>query len=48
MDKLDLLEAMKYSNYLIVNDFEFDLFKEKTGLEKGEIIESFEKVIITL
>jgi len=29
MDKYDLEQAMKYANYLIVNDFEFDLFKSK-------------------
>ena len=48
MDKYDLEQAMKYSDYLIVNDFEFDLFKSKIWLEKEEIIKSFEKVIITL
>lgn len=48
MDEYDLKQAMKYSNYLIVNDFEFDLFKSKTWFEKSEIISSFEKVIITL
>lgn len=48
MDKYDLEQAMKYANYLIVNDFEFDLFKSKIWLEKHEIINNFEKVVITL
>lgn len=48
MEKEDLIEAMKYSNYLIVNDYEFDLFKDKSWLSKLEIINSYEKVIITM
>jgi hypothetical protein len=29
MNKIDLLEAMNLADYLIVNDYEFDLFKDK-------------------
>jgi|GEM_PF-980524 len=29
MNKSDLENAMKYANYFIVNDYEFDLFLEK-------------------
>jgi len=48
MDWDDLLESMKLANYLILNDYEFDLFKSKVWLEKKEIINAFDKVIITL
>jgi len=48
MNKQDLLESMHYSDYLIVNDYEFNLFKDISWLEKEEIIKSFEKVIITM
>lgn len=48
MNKVDLLESMHYCNYLILNDYEFNLFKDITWLEKAEIITSFEKVIITM
>lgn len=48
MNKSDLENAMKYANYFIVNDYEFDLFLEKIWQKKEEVIEKFEKVIITL
>jgi adenosine kinase len=48
MNKSDLENAMRYANYLIANDYEFDLFLEKIGQKKEEVIENFEKVIITL
>lgn len=48
MTKKDLLNSTKYASYLIVNDYEFDLFKETIWLTKEEIISLFEKVIITL
>lgn len=48
MTKEDLLQSIHSASYLIVNDYEFDLFKETIWLTKQEIISSFDKVIITL
>lgn len=48
MNREDLLVASENADYLIVNDYEFDLFKDISWLEKLEIISKFEKVIITL
>ncbi|PID87376.1 carbohydrate kinase family protein [Candidatus Gracilibacteria bacterium] len=48
MTKEDLLKSADYANYLIVNDYEFELFKETICLSKSDIISLFDKVIITL
>lgn len=48
ISKEQMLESIGFSNYLIVNDYEYSLFKDKTWLSESEIINSYEKVIITL
>lgn len=46
--KEELIECMDYSNYLIVNDYEYSLFLEKTGLSESDLIKRLDKIIITL
>ncbi len=48
LSKEELLEASKYANYLIVNDYEFQQFINKSWLSKEHLIKKFEKIIITL
>jgi sugar/nucleoside kinase (ribokinase family) len=48
MNKQDLLESMHFSNYLILNDYEFNIFMDVSWLEKEEIIKFYDKVIITM
>jgi len=47
MTKKDILESFKLADYLIVNKFEFDLIKKISEYTDSEIIEGFEKIIIT-
>ena len=47
MKKNEILESFKLADYLIVNKFEFDLIKKISELTDSEIIESFDKIIIT-
>jgi hypothetical protein len=47
MTKKDILEAFENSDYLIVNKFEFDMIKKISEFTDSEIIESFDKIIIT-
>jgi hypothetical protein len=47
MTKKQLLEAFENADYLIVNKFEFDMIKKISEFSDSEIIESFEKIIIT-
>lgn len=44
----DLLEAITGSSILIVNDYEFDLILNKTGLKKETLLARTETTIITL
>ena len=46
--KETLLEVMTFSNYLILNDYELNLYANITWLSENEVINSFEKVIVTL
>lgn len=47
--KLEDLEiAMQNATYLILNEYELELFCQKTSLSKNEIVNKFEKVIVTL
>lgn len=46
-DKEDLNIIMQKSDFLIVNENEFSLFKKISGLSAEDIISSFEKVVIT-
>jgi hypothetical protein len=47
MKKNEFLKAFELSDYLIVNKFEFDLIKKISEYTDSEIIESFDKIIIT-
>lgn len=44
----DLLSAITGARFLIVNDYEFDLILDKTGLKKDELLGKAENTIITL
>jgi len=46
--KQELTECLNYTNYLILNDYEFNLFQEKTWLTTKDIINKIEKIIVTL
>ena len=47
MSKSEILKAFSLSNYLIVNKHEFEIIKRISEMTDSEIIESFEKIIIT-
>ena len=47
-NKKELLELSGYANYLIVNEYERKIFKDKTWKNKKELLEIFNKIIITL
>jgi hypothetical protein len=47
MSKKDLIKSFSLSDYLIVNKYEFDLIKQIAEFTDSEIIESFDKIIIT-
>ena len=46
--KKELIESLDYTNYLILNDYEYSLFLEKTWVSKSYLKEKLEKIIITL
>lgn len=48
LTKQELIDSLDYTNYLIVNDYEFVSFLEKTGLNESYIKEKVEKIIVTL
>lgn len=48
LSKEHLLEAIDYADYLMVNEYEFDMIQEKTQLSKEQLTKSFDKIIITL
>jgi len=43
-----LLDAANSANHLICNEYEFDLYKDKTWLSEQEIIALYDKVVVTL
>ncbi len=47
MTKSQILKAFDLSDYLIVNKYEFEIIKKISEMTDSEIIESFEKIIIT-
>ncbi len=47
MNKEELYKAFKNTNYLIVNQIEFEHIKKISELTDWELIESFDKIIIT-
>jgi adenosine kinase len=44
----DLLKGIEAAKILIVNDYEFEMIKNKTGLSEAEIMQKVETVIVTL
>lgn len=46
--KETLLEVMNIANYLILNDYELNLYSNITWLTEDQVINWFEKVIVTL
>lgn len=47
-NKEQLLEMAKHSKYLILNEYELNLFKQKTELSQDELTSIFDKIIVTL
>ncbi len=47
-DKDQLLDMSKNSKYLILNEYELNLFKQKTELSDKDLLELFDKIIVTL
>nr|MDD3720725.1 carbohydrate kinase family protein [Candidatus Gracilibacteria bacterium] len=48
ISKEELIECLNYTNYLILNDYEYSLFQEKTGISENDLINKIEKIIVTL
>lgn len=48
LSKEELLQSIDFTNYLILNDYEFSLFSKKTGLTEKQILDKIDKIIITL
>ena len=46
--KEELIECLDYSNYLIVNDYEYSLFLEKTWFNESDLLKKLDKIIVTL
>lgn len=46
--KEELIECLDYSNYLIVNDYEYSLFLGKTWYEQSDLLKKLDKIIVTL
>lgn len=46
--KEELIDCLDYSNYLILNDYEYSLFLEKTWLTEEQILQKIDKIIVTL
>lgn len=44
----ELLESLDYTNYLILNDYEYSLFLEKTWVNEDFLKNKLDKIIITL
>lgn len=47
LTKEDLVLAFEIADYLTVNEYEFEMFQNKTWFDKSKIINKFEKTIIT-
>lgn len=47
MTREQLLEAFSYTDYLIVNTYNYEFLKKKAELSDGDMIISFQKLIIT-
>jgi adenosine kinase len=43
-----LIECLNYSNYLILNDYEYSLFLNKTWLQESDLLKKLDKIIVTL
>ncbi len=46
-DKSDLKHFIEQASYLTVNDYEWEMFAEKTGLSINQVIEQVDAVIVT-
>lgn len=46
--KEELIECLNYSNYLILNDYEYSLFLNKTWLQESDLLKKLDKIIVTL
>lgn len=46
--KEELIESLNYSNYLILNDYEYSLFTDKTWYDEKKLLEKIDKIIVTL
>lgn len=46
--KDQLLSVTKYSKYLILNEYELNMFEQKTELSQDELVKLFDKIIVTL
>lgn len=46
--KEELIECLDYTNYLILNDYEYSLFLDKTWISENDLVSKIEKVIVTL
>lgn len=46
--KEELIECLDYSNYLVLNDYEYNLFLEKTWFKENNLLDKLDKIIITL
>ena len=44
----DLHRALLLTNYLIVNEYEYELILSKTGLTEAKILQQVDKLIVTL
>lgn len=46
--KEELLKSLEYTNYLILNDYEYSVFLAKTEVDENSLKENIDKLIITL
>ncbi len=46
--KEELIECLDYSNYLILNDYEYSLFLDKTWYKESDLLKKLDKIIVTL
>jgi hypothetical protein len=47
MTKEDLEFCFKFTNYLIINNYEYEILKQQIEYTDEQMIESFSKMIIT-
>ena len=47
ISKDDLLECFKYSNFIILNEYEYEVIKKRSELTDWEMIDTFDNMILT-